>query len=128
MSWSATNGSARYRRPAFSHILGQSTALTALPDGRALFIYNQRKHGEPGVWIAVVRPTDNDFGMETNHIVWRAAQPTQHGTAGDHFQWSDFSFGEPSTTLLPDGTLLIALWSLQPTGSGVAFVRCRLHV
>src|SRR5262249_47604376 len=27
-------------------IRGQSTALAALPDGRALFVYNQRKHGE----------------------------------------------------------------------------------
>ncbi|MGE0608280.1 MAG: sialidase family protein [Pirellulales bacterium] len=107
-------------------ILGQSTALTALPDGRALFIYNQRKHGEAGVWIAVARPTEADFGVEANEIVWRAAQPTQHGTAGDHAQWSDFSFGEPSATILPDGTVLVALWCLQPGGSGVAYVRLKL--
>ena len=37
-------------------IMGQSTSLAALPDGRALFIYNQRRHGEPGVWMAVVQP------------------------------------------------------------------------
>jgi len=52
-------------------ILGQSTALTPLPDGRALFVYNQRRHGEPGVWLALVRPDDRDFGVEANEIVWQ---------------------------------------------------------
>src|SRR5262245_18452038 len=37
---------------------GQSTALAPLPDGGALFLYNQRRHGEPGVRLAVVRPTE----------------------------------------------------------------------
>jgi hypothetical protein len=106
-------------------ILGQSTALAALPDGRALFIYNQRRHGEPGVWLAVVRPTDTDFGIETNEIVWRAQTRTQTGTSGDHVEWSDFSFGEPSVTLLPDKRLLVTLWSIQPSGRGIRYVRLK---
>lgn len=109
-------------------ILGQSTALAALPDGRALFIYNQRKHGEPGVWLASARPTESGFGVEANEIVWRADRPTQHGTSGDHAAWSDFSFGEPSAALLPDGRLLVVLWCLQPSGSGVAWVTLRMTV
>lgn len=107
-------------------IFGQSTALTALPDGRALFVYNQRKHGEPGVWLAVARPTDDDFGVEANEIAWRADRPTQHGTSGDHADWGDFSFGEPSAAVLPDGRLLVVLWCLQPSSSGVAYVRLRM--
>jgi BNR repeat-like domain len=106
-------------------ILGQSTALAPLPGDRALFIYNQRKHGEPGVWLAVVRPTDTDFGVETNEIVWRAETRTQKGTSGEHDEWSDFSFGEPSVTPVPDGTLLVALWCIQPTGRGIRYVKLR---
>jgi hypothetical protein len=106
-------------------ILGQSTGLAALPDGRALFIYNQRRHGEPGVWLAVVRPSDTDFGIESNEIVWRAQTRTQTGTSGDHVEWSDFSFGEPSVTLLSDETLLVALWSIQPSGRGIRYVRLK---
>jgi hypothetical protein len=106
-------------------ILGQSTPLAALPDGRALFIYNQRRHGEPGVWLAVVRPTDTDFGIEANEIVWRAPTPTQTGTSGEHTEWSDFSFGEPCVTLLPDGTLLVVLWCIEPSSSGIRYVKLR---
>jgi hypothetical protein len=106
-------------------ILGQSTALAALPDQRALFIYNQRKHGEPGVWLAVVRPTDADFGVEANEVVWRAETPTQKGTSGAHDEWSDFSFGEPFVTVLSEDRLLVALWCIQPSGRGIRFVKLR---
>jgi hypothetical protein len=107
-------------------IRGQSTALAALPDGRALFIYNQRKHGEIGVWLAVVRPTEADFGIVSNQIIWRAEKPTQRDTSGEHAEWGDFSFGEPAIARLPDGTLLAVIWCLQPSGNGIRYVRLRL--
>ena len=44
------------------------SALAPLSDGRALFIYNQRKHGDPGVWLAIVRPTDHDFSIEAGEL------------------------------------------------------------
>jgi len=40
---------------------------------------------------------------------------------------SDFSFGEPSATLLPDGTWLVALWCVQPSGTGIRYVRLKLE-
>lgn len=107
-------------------ILGQSTALAALPNGRALFVYNQRRHGELGVWLAVVRPTDSAFGIEHNEIVWRAETATQRGTSVDHFQWQDFAFGEPSAVVLPDGLILVTLWCIQPSGQGICYVRLRI--
>ena len=119
--------------------MGQSTALAALSDGRALFIYNQCKHGEPGVWMAVVKPTENDFGVESNEIVWRAQTRTQSGSSGEHSEWTDFSFGEPSVTLLPAKTLrlrselalnavkgqalLVVFWCVQPAGQGIRYAR-----
>ena len=42
-------------------ILGQATALTALPDGRALFVYNQRQHGEVGGVDRCDSPDDGRF-------------------------------------------------------------------
>jgi hypothetical protein len=108
-------------------IMGQSTSLAALPDGRALFVYNQRRHGEPGVWVAVVRPTADDFGIESNEIAWRAQTRTQSGSSGEHTDWTDFSFGEPSATLLPDGTILLVLWCVQPDGQGIKCTRFRFR-
>jgi hypothetical protein len=108
-------------------IRGQSTSLTALPDGRALFTYNQRKHGEIGVWMALVRPTPEDFGIEFNEPIWRAATATVGGTSTKHSNWVDFAFGEPSTALLPGGDILTALWCVQPEGRGIRYVRGRLE-
>lgn len=116
-SWTATRSTG---------ILGQSTALAALSDARALFVYNQRRHGDPGVRLAVVRPTDDDFGIEHDDLVWRAESRTRSGTSGELADWGDFSFGEPSVAPLPDGTLLVALWCAGPAGNGVRFVRLRL--
>ena len=117
LTWTATRSTG---------IMGQSTALTPLPDGRALFCYNQRKHGEPGVWLALVRPTESDFGVESNEIVWRAETRTQTGTSGEHTDWQDFSFGEPSVTVLPDATLLVTLWCVQPSGRGIRYTKIRM--
>jgi hypothetical protein len=120
------DGGRTWTPTASTGILGQATALAALPGGRALFAYNQRRHGEVGVWLAVVRPTDADFGLEINEIAWRAETPTRSGTSGEHLGWSDFAFGEPSVTVLPGGTLLVALWCLQPSGRGIRYVQLQL--
>lgn len=108
-------------------IMGQSTALASLPDGRVLFVYNQRKHGEPGVWLAVVRPSESEFGVESNQIVWRAEQATQHASSTEHLNWDDFAFGEPFVTPLKDGLLLVALWCIQPSGKGIRYVKLLLE-
>lgn len=119
------DGGATWTTTRSTGIMGQSTALGPLPDQRAVFIYNQRRHGEPGVWLAVVKPTDTDFGIEANEIVWRSETRTQHGSSGEHAEWGDFSFGEPSITPLPDGTLLVTLWCVQPSGSGIRYVKLK---
>ncbi len=117
------DGGATWQPSRSTGILGQSTALAALPDGKALFIYNQRRHGEVGVWLALVQPTETDFGILANEIIWRAETRTQRGSSGEHAQWEDFSFGEPAITPLPDGAFLVTLWCMQPSGRGVRFVR-----
>ena len=106
-------------------ILGQSTALAALPDGSAWFVYNQRRHGEVGVWMAQVHPTATSFGVLNNQVVWRAKTATQTDSTGDHAGWQDFSFGEPAVTVLPDGSFLVVFWCMQPDGQGVRYVKLK---
>jgi len=108
-----------------TEILGQSTGLAPLPYGRVLFIYNQRKHGEIGVWLALAKPTETDFGLIANQIIWRAERPTLHGTSGKHSEWTDLAFGAPSIVVLPDGKLLATLWCHQPSGTGIRYVVLR---
>lgn len=116
-TWSATGS---------TDIRGQSTALARLSDGRALFIYNQRKHGDIGVWLAIVRPEPEAFRLDENALIWKAPTRTRSGTSGEHAQWTDFSFGEPSIAVLNDGTLLAALWCIQPDGRGIRYVHLRM--
>lgn len=113
-TWSPTNSTGT---------LGQTTALLALSDGRAVFVYNQRKHGEPGVRAAVVKPTEQSFGIEFDDYLWKAETRTQSASSGSHDEWSDFSFGEPSLVQLADGTFLAAIWCIQPSGSGIRYVK-----
>jgi hypothetical protein len=121
----SVDGGNTWSAPQSTGIMGQSTALAALSDGRALFVYNQRKRGEPGVWLAVAAPDESGFGVETNQIVWRAEQATQHDSSAEHLNWDDFAFGEPSVTVLADGTLMVVLWCIQPPGQGIRYVKLR---
>jgi hypothetical protein len=108
-------------------ILGQSTALTPLSEGRALFTYNQRKHGDVGVWLALVQPSETSFGVRINQRVWAAEIASRGGASADFKDWTSFAFGEPSVTPLADGTILITLWALQPSGNGIRYVKLRIQ-
>lgn len=108
-------------------IFGQSTSLAALPGGRALFVYNQRKYGDIGVWMAVVRPTDNDFGIEHNASVWKATRASKIQGKVNHDTWTDFAFGEPSVLVLPSNEILVTLWSAQRSGADIVYVKLRMN-
>ena len=108
-------------------IMGQSVSLTPLPKGGVLMPYNQRKHAEPGVWLALAEPTEADFGLKADQIVWRADAATKSNTSGDHSQWTDFSFGSPAVVLLDDDVLLLTFWVELPDARGVRYVRLKMH-
>jgi len=110
-SWSETRSTG---------IFGQATSLTALPDGSALFLYNQRRHGTVGVWLARVRPTEKNFGVLSNEIVW-AAPPQTADTR--HSDWVQFTFGEPSATLLDNNTILVAFWCIENSVGSIRYVK-----
>lgn len=122
----SSDGGLTWTPTASTGILGQSCALAAMPDGRALFIYNQRQHGEIGVWLAVVRPTETDFGIEANAILWRAGNATQNGTSSEFGNWTDFAFGEPSITILPNEELLATLWCIQGGVAAIRYVKLKI--
>ena len=106
--------------------MGQSAGLAPLTDGKVLFVYNQRRHETPGVWLAIAEPTADNFGILLNDIVWRAGIATQSDSSGKSDNWTDFAFGEPSVTVLPDNTVLVAFWCIQPDGSGIGFVKLKI--
>jgi sialidase-1 len=104
-------------------LVGQATSLAPLADGRLLIAYNQRVEPDTGVWLAVLDPTDGDAGIARNGPAWLAQQATHSDGSTGHDAWTDFAFGEPSVTLLPDGDVFVTLWCDQPSGRGVRFVK-----
>jgi hypothetical protein len=104
-------------------IRGQATSLAPLPDGRVLLAYNQREQPDPGVWLALADPSDHDFGVQRIGPAWLAEQATRNSADSGHDAWTDFSFGEPSVTLLPDGDVMVTLWCAQPSGTGIRYIR-----
>ncbi|MBL9214006.1 MAG: exo-alpha-sialidase [Opitutaceae bacterium] len=122
----STDGGRTWSPTLATGTLGQSTGLGLLPDGRVLFVYNQRKHGTVGVWLAVAAPTEAGFGMAANAPVWRAEVAVRGNAVADFKDWTSFAFGEPSATALTDGTVLVTFWVSQPSGHGIRYVKLRL--
>ena len=102
---------------------GQSTGICAGPDGTVYIAYNQRKEQPAGVWLALERPDESGPNLLANEPVWQARDITKGDSSGDFAQWTDFAFGEPHVTLLPDGTLLVVLWYQEGDTKGVRWVR-----
>lgn len=125
IAWAVSRDGISWGPTRSTGIMGQSIGLAAAPDGRVLMVYNQRKHGPPGVRLAIARPCETDFGLQCDQVVWQAQTPTRTGSTGDHDQWTDYAFGAPAVVPLPDGTLLATLWLSQPSGAGIKCVRLR---
>jgi hypothetical protein len=121
----SADAGATWRPPISTGILGQSIALAPLDDGGALLVYNQRKHGDIGVWLAMLRPSGGGVSLEWNQPVWLAKQATQTTSSGQHDDWCDFAFGEPSVTILSDRSILVTLWCLQPSGHRIRYIKLR---
>ena len=75
----------------------------------------------------MVRPTETEFGIEANAIIWRAKSVAPKGQSQELTSWTSFSFGEPSLTLLPDGSLLATLWYVQDGVAGIRYVRLSIR-
>jgi len=104
---------------------GQSTGICPAADGGVYIAYNQRKESPIGVWLAHEYPTAGDAGIVENEPVWIAPTVTKNGTSGDFADWTDFSFGEPHVTQMPDGTLLVVLWYQDGDKKGVRYVHLK---
>ena len=112
--WTAATRGDRHVPPASR---ANRPAWLRCPTDNTLFIYNQRRHGEPGVWVAMVKPTADEFGIESNEIAWHAhADPERE--FGRTQRMDRLAFGEPAVAVLPDNTLLLVLWCVQPGGAG----------
>ncbi|MBE6587098.1 MAG: exo-alpha-sialidase [Ruminococcaceae bacterium] len=113
-----------FKGPFAQEFKGQSTGICAWEDGSVLIAYNQRKYGTVGVWLAMeCFDGEGKAILLENQPVWEAETATKTGDSTDFGQWTDFSFGEPSVTVLPDNTLLVTLWYQKGDVAGIRYVQ-----
>jgi hypothetical protein len=113
-----------WSRTGTTGTVGQAASLTPLEDGRVAMLFN-RRHGEPGVWLALLHVVGNRVRVDGARRIWEPAVSTLGGTSGAHEDWTDFAFGEPAAVQLADGDLLAVIWAQQPDGAGIVTVRIR---
>jgi len=113
-----------FQGPFAQDFRGQSTGISAWHEGSVLIAYNQRKYDTVGVWLAMEKfSEDGKAQLLENEPVWEASTGTRSGTSGNFSQWTDFSFGEPSVSVLPDDSLLVTFWYRQDGMKGIRYVR-----
>ncbi len=103
---------------------GQSTSVTAGPDGTVYVVYNRRKEAPAGVWLALEKPRTDGAVLLDNQMIWEAAVTSKLGDT-DFSGWTDFAFGEPGITVIGDGTLLVTFWYQENGAAGIHYVRLR---
>lgn len=107
-------------------IMGQSEGLAPWRAKQALFVCNKRRCDTPGIWLAVAEPSAAGFGVAADEIIWNPAKVTRNGVSAEFSNWTSYSFGEPAVTVMPDETVLVVFWCIQPDGRGIGFVRLRI--
>lgn len=118
-TWSATRSTGT---------MGQSTALTPLPDDRVLFLFNQRAIADSaGVWLATASPTIDEFSVEQSARIWSTGSGSLSAGRTNLENWTNFTFGEPSAIVLRDHSFLVTLWTSKAEAGAIEFVRFRVN-
>lgn len=105
--------------------MGQSVALSPLDYDRAIMVYNQRKYGDIGVGLVVVRPDHYNFNVQLDEMVWRAYPGSKVKGLVNPDDWENFTFGEPSTVILPSGEILVVFWNNNNDSSSISGVKVK---
>ena len=125
----SSDGGATWSPTRSTGLRGQAVGMAALPDGRVALVYNQRDAARSpvGVWLAVLAPPPTTPAWSwTYRSGPPPPAPADHRRPVGHDAWQSFTFGEPGVVRLPDGDLLVTIWSGVSGREGVVSVRVRL--
>ena len=122
------DGGKTWSLPKPTGIRGQTLTPVWLDGDRLLVLYN-RRYGQQGVQMGLVRFNDNQWSVEFEGTLWDAASSRQRSssvTSGiDEFD--SFAFGLPSALRLDDKTLLAVHWCKEEGTFGVRWTRIRVE-
>ncbi len=82
-----------------------------------------RKISPYGINLAVVRPLEDGFKIYVDQPVYLTQNPVTRNSATTFSDWTSFTFGEPHIAILPDKTLFIVFWYIEPEYRGKRYIK-----
>jgi sialidase-1 len=116
------DGGKTWAIPASTEILGETMAITLLPDGKILAVY--RRMDVPGLWIKIVRMEGHKWVNEKDIPLWGAQEKSLTEKSKNMVQdFNELRFGAPSVIVLPDKTVYIAFWCYEKSVSNIRWFK-----
>ncbi|WP_397568425.1 sialidase family protein [Schlesneria sp. T3-172] len=107
-------------------IRGQTMSFVPLGNDRLLVLYN-RRYGQQGVVMALVRFTETSWTVVEEGLLYDAQEfrdrPAAGATGVDEL--ASFQFGFPTGILLNDGTVLVTHWCVEQGVCGIRWTRIK---
>jgi hypothetical protein len=114
--------------PHFSTgIRGQTLSFLPLGGDRLLVLYN-RRYGEQGVVMALVRFTETEWTVIKDELLYDARgfrDGPDTGASGVD-ELASFQFGFPTAIRLSDGTILVTHWCVEQGVCGIRWTKLEL--
>ena len=92
-------------------ILGETSKLLTLPDGRLLCVY--RRLDKPGLWANLVRIEGYEWINLEQACLWQGAPSGMMGVRSNSDELSGLKFGYPSLVQLPGGDVMVVFWCVE---------------
>jgi len=117
-----------YPRP--TGIMGQTSWVADLGNGRLAAAYTRREGMQPGIIVALSEDEGNSWDLENQAIVWDAVGQEYLGVVhkpsypASH---DNIAFGKPNLARLHDGTLICSWWCTQACVTHARFAKLRIE-
>ena len=122
------DGGRTWGKPHSTGIRGQTMTPTWLGDDRLLVLYN-RRYGDQGVQMCLVRFTETDWHVDFEGTLWDARTSHTRAPSADSIEeLNAFAFGLPSATRLDDEHFLAVHWCKEDGVFGIRWTRLRVSL
>lgn len=114
-----------WSKPTSTGLLGQTMAISELPDGRILVVY--RRMDKPGLWATLVRIKDENWVNESQFPLWGVQENSlTDKSANMVHDFNNLKFGAPCITILPDQSAYIAFWCYENYVSNIRWLKINM--
>jgi hypothetical protein len=115
-----------WSRPQPTGIMGQTSWLGDLGDGRLVATYTRRDRMQPGIMVVLSEDGGKTWDLENQVMVWDSVGQEYLGVVhkpsypASH---DNIAFGKPNTAVLPNGEIISSWWCTQACVTHARFAR-----